>query len=750
MVSVRPHHVWDALPRFSQVALLCLPALLIGRGLPLVYALLLIPTVLALGQALAPSAWLRSHAQLHGEEPRASAVAIAVIFGFLPWTWLYYSSAAGTRGRDQADLVAIGLIAALLGASWFAIWPKAALRLRVAMAGLTGCLTVQALCLALGLLADPNSPEGGPAIIGALILLSGLFLVALPPASFWRSPEAKGFDRDLAAAALAAAGVVCAGVVIFLSIRPHSTISMLKHVPLMAVSNLGPAVAWLLASLPDRVREKPAATGCALVLALGCTGYCLAADSLLAQFMSFWPGLALWSATLFSGVPLLWRSASLWAPETQAPPMPPFEFHIDGTPRAFAQAAPSSESASATPQDVAQLVSSGGFRLDRARALEKLQERQFERSEDFAIAWLRAAVASRATRLDISVSARSFRMRFDGDAFGHAELTDPLHALLDGGEARVRELGFGLLGALRLGPREVVLASGRGGSRSRLSVTLGGSKRTRGDSSEDTVIEARWWATSGPSAKAVVERLRSDFGFADLRLTLNQEELPMIPQPGPAGWMEAGSADCRILLGPQPQENSSIQVYKFGARAGSLEHNLDTTAQVVALVCDDRLSLDASRAKVVRDLELQRVFAMIQGAAPKLISRVVLLHAEEWPSRIAAARRAEARWFWRILRRLRFRQAREESELERWELAINRWLTGVAQRSSSARLLRETPLYRAESGKLYTLEELRREAGPIVAAGPGGLDPSAIVCRETLDVERLTALTTRRVINRVA
>lgn len=722
----------------SQLALLALSGLMFGIGLPFPQALLA-PAALALGQALAPSA------------SRAAAVGAAVFWCLAPWAWLFFSSAQGTRGRDQAALSAVALTAALLGIGWLALRPKAVVRLRAAVAGLSACLSIHGLFFALGLRDDPYMPDDPLAIPGALamlVMLPGLFFVVLPPATFWRPREERGFDRDLAAAALTAAGIACVGGAVYSSIRPNSVLSTVEHVPILAASQLGPAVAWLFGSLPDAVRKKPPVTVVAAVLAVGCTRFWFTADSMLGHFLSFWMGSALWSIALFGAVPALVRSLDIWSPEAPPRPMPPFEFHVDGTPTPLAEAAAPSEGPSAAPQEGERFVSSGGFRLDRARALEKLREHQFQRPEDFAVAWLRAAVASRATRLDVDVSARSFRMRFDGDAFSHAELTDPFHALLDGGEARARELGFGLLGALRFEPGAVVLASGRGGDRSRLSVTLGGTRPEAGDSADDTVIEARWRRVGGPSAKAVAARLRLDFGFADLKLTLNGEELPSLPPPGPTGWMEAGDADCRLLLAPRPEATSSIQVYRFGARAGSVERALDSLGQVEALVRDDRLSLDASRGKVVRDGELQRVLAAIEGAVPGLVSRVATLHAEEWPRRIAAARRAGGGRFRRVLRRLRLVRVQEEGELERWEVAINRWLTQAALREPGAALVGKAPLYRAEGGDLYTLEELGRGTGAIAAARPGGSDPSAIVCRDPAEVQRLADLSNRRVVDR--
>jgi hypothetical protein len=110
-----------------------------------------------------------------------------------------------------------------------------------------------------------------------------------------------------------------------------------------------------------------------------------------------------------------------------------------------------------TDGDAGRLVSSGRFRVDRSRALEKLMRFQLKDATMFALPWVQAAVAGGATRVDASVTPAGFELVFDGREWTPDELRDPYHHLFDadpdGTRARNRELAVGLLSALRLDPK---------------------------------------------------------------------------------------------------------------------------------------------------------------------------------------------------------------------------------------------------------------------------------------------------------
>jgi hypothetical protein len=105
------------------------------------------------------------------------------------------------------------------------------------------------------------------------------------------------------------------------------------------------------------------------------------------------------------------------------------------------------------PKDVH--VGSGAFRVDRRRALEKLMRFQMPDAHLFLLPWVRAAVASGATRVWVSHEREGLEFCFDGLPWTAEELADPYRALFAEEEearsrARNRELAIGILTALRL------------------------------------------------------------------------------------------------------------------------------------------------------------------------------------------------------------------------------------------------------------------------------------------------------------
>ena len=121
--------------------------------------------------------------------------------------------------------------------------------------------------------------------------------------------------------------------------------------------------------------------------------------------------------------------------------------------------------------DGAKLVETGSFRVDRARALEKLSA--FRRRDVGAVMLLaRCAAAAGATQLTLDDGGRVIEVRFDGTPFARAELVDPYAALLgeEGeGSPRGRWLALALVHAWRPSLKLLTLDSGKGPERVRLS-----------------------------------------------------------------------------------------------------------------------------------------------------------------------------------------------------------------------------------------------------------------------------------------
>lgn len=143
---------------------------------------------------------------------------------------------------------------------------------------------------------------------------------------------------------------------------------------------------------------------------------------------------------------------------------------------------------------------SGFFRIDRAKALEKLSAFQLERGEQFLLPLARCAAAAGSGRLEVKGST-SLTARFGGTAFTRAELEDPYGALfVEDSDPRRRHFAAFLLGVLRTRPREVAVSSGAGEARFRLRTSGLETETVEPDERRDvwTNIHVRWggWAGS--------------------------------------------------------------------------------------------------------------------------------------------------------------------------------------------------------------------------------------------------------------
>jgi len=128
------------------------------------------------------------------------------------------------------------------------------------------------------------------------------------------------------------------------------------------------------------------------------------------------------------------------------------------------------------------LISSGSFQVDRARMLEKLKLFQSGSPESFLLSWVRAAVLSKAARIELKSDGGVLLFSFDGNPLRREWVDDPYAALFDGGpdSERHKHMAYGLLAALRLLPAEALVVSG--GGRAHLAAKGGGGTDARAGS----------------------------------------------------------------------------------------------------------------------------------------------------------------------------------------------------------------------------------------------------------------------------
>lgn len=224
---------------------------------------------------------------------------------------------------------------------------------------------------------------------------------------------------------------------------------------------------------------------------------------------------------------------------------PPGPERYDAAPAPRPEAREERAAPTLPPGVEALLVGAGAFRVDRARMVEKLAKFQTGDPEGFLLPWLRLAVASGATRIELSLRETGLQLDFDGKPLGTRYLEDPFEALVgeedDSGESdRHRHLAWGLLNLLPLAPRAVV---GRSGG-VRLLVEPKGVEKKHWVEPEALLgtslrVVFEGWDADLKAARCI-ERARDAWGIADAALTVDGKAVPAWePRPGVGTRFEA-------------------------------------------------------------------------------------------------------------------------------------------------------------------------------------------------------------------
>ncbi|MBI5210190.1 MAG: hypothetical protein HY927_09500 [Elusimicrobia bacterium] len=284
------------------------------------------------------------------------------------------------------------------------------------------------------------------------------------------------------------------------------------------------------------------------------------------------------------------------------------------------------------------LVESGGFRIDRDRALDKLKRFQLPEPARFVLPLIRCAVASGATSVEIETGgyqSSPAAIRFDGRPFTKEELADPCSVLFEEAlpeNARNRDLATALLTALRFAEGSsglVSVSSGEGTGR--FQVRLNSPIPDKPPSFEarderrtivllraafEASLVSRFWQVR----PLLVESLRE----CPIPVELDGVDIPrgsgldpewsvLFDEGGVSGWLGVP-----LDLGGL----SSIAAYKHGVAAGSLVHSIPR-AQVEGWINDDLFTLNASQTGIVCNERFERAMALAAPHVEKLVMKVV-------------------------------------------------------------------------------------------------------------------------------
>ena len=337
-----------------------------------------------------------------------------------------------------------------------------------------------------------------------------------------------------------------------------------------------------------------------------------------------------------------------------------------------------------------ELISTGAFRVDREKALEKLSRYQTPDPSLFMLPWVRAAVAGGATHIGMSLAKDgNFIMAFDGEPV-RPDLADPSACLFaDAPDPRLKQLAVGILAALRLNPHEVTLTSGRAGERRCLK--LGGSDETLEaveSENENTIL----WVLF------LQDRLAEDWNrkvfeacrASPVPMRIGDSDLAPFDGKDAVGLMirEGGR---RVWLEPAEPESASIQVFQHGVYVCDWKWPGGPLLPADGFIDDPALELNASQTGVVADHRRKAAEAALLQAAGPLVAAVAGTQRE----RLLRLRGRLSERAWRKAWRIWVAGhnaygwpepwAKDKEDLEESAIAT-RWLKRVAEGAMSERL----------------------------------------------------------------
>ena len=307
-------------------------------------------------------------------------------------------------------------------------------------------------------------------------------------------------------------------------------------------------------------------------------------------------------------------------------------------------------------EDGERLVATGVFKIDRARALEKLMRFALPDPTLGVLLLVRCAVASGATYVHIEREAgTTLSVRFDGEPLSPAELAAPYEALFYARSEKTRrgrELAVGLLTLLRLEPARILVRSGLGETRGVLRLALSEPEAVTpapGTGSETVIKFARGPRTPltvwGDAFAAALKKSTAMMPFAAF---LDGERLPQgLPESwGTEGRPLAGTGLTGWVAMPaRLQATSVIELYRLGVRVEEVRVQLAGPA-VVGRLNDDELRLNASQSAVVSDDRLKRDLEAAGKAARELIASAAETQTGRAPQTARLLASTELRSVW--------------------------------------------------------------------------------------------------------
>ena len=244
--------------------------------------------------------------------------------------------------------------------------------------------------------------------------------------------------------------------------------------------------------------------------------------------------------------------------------------------------------------DDAELVESGTFRIDRARALEKLKEFQFADPSMYILAFARCAVASGATEIRIeNLDDGACKLHFNGIPIPDSRLKDPFEALFteegeDTSKAE-RHLALGLLGALSTQPRSLSVESNH--TALIIESIEKFDSKTHKEMYPRTAITIAWEAKLLNNAPSPLPALLAGCAMLPIDLIIDDACIPTLPESEgvPVSAFEEGSVKGFLVAAPvkdglfsfmSSDYPSRLHLYEKGVQIDIVEHDFPIAVDV--------------------------------------------------------------------------------------------------------------------------------------------------------------------------
>ena len=283
----------------------------------------------------------------------------------------------------------------------------------------------------------------------------------------------------------------------------------------------------------------------------------------------------------------------------------------------------------------AEQVEKGHFRLDWERALDKIKRFQLTDPHRYVLEIVQAAVASDATRIDVTTDSDDVIFEFDGAPFGLTELTRLFDFLFSQQLELVRfkELALGVNAALALAPKFIVVESGDGKVAHRLRLSKHTDLRVEELRGDEVLSGTRVHVRERTSWKVVANAFRTTAETQLLAECCAFSPIPIVvdgtdvcrPFDAPArSRLVFDSAGVRgeICLPRRPSTTSRLEICMSGVRVVSFtssERKWVGPVGVVGWVDSPMLSRNASHSDVHHDDEFRRTLAAVRGTVRALL-----------------------------------------------------------------------------------------------------------------------------------